>query len=76
MMKKKLSEMAYKENAFIASIEKDIAQKVAGMGIRVGRRVEMITKQPMNGPMVILVEGAHTSLAIDIAEKIIVDLGE
>ncbi|MCK4859028.1 MAG: ferrous iron transport protein A [Candidatus Omnitrophica bacterium] len=71
-MKKKLTEMAYKENAFIASIEKDIMHKVSGMGVRVGKRVEMITKQPLKGPLTISIEGTHTSLGRGVAEKIVV----
>jgi ferrous iron transport protein A len=70
-MEKKLSEMNYEEEGRVKSIEQDLKNKVAGMGIRVGKNLKMITKHPLKGPMVIEVDGAHTSLALSVAERII-----
>jgi len=42
------------------------------MGIRVGKNLKMITKHPLKGPVVIEVNAAHTSLALSIANKIVV----
>jgi len=73
-MKKKLSEMNYEEEGRVSSIEQDLKNKVAGMGIRVGKNLKMITKHPLKGPMVIEVDGAHTSLALSVADRIIIEV--
>ena len=73
-MEKKLSEMEYEEEGTITDIEGTLRQRVAGMGIRVGKRVKMITKQPVKGPVVVVVDEANTSLGLNIAEKIIVEM--
>jgi len=73
-MKKKLSEMNYEEEGRVESIEQDLKNKVAGMGIRVGKNLRMITKHPLKGPVVVEVGGAHTSLALSVADRIIVEV--
>ena len=55
-------------------IEGELGEKVAGMGIRVGKTVRMITKQPIKGPVVVVVDESNTSLGRDIAGKIIVEI--
>jgi len=73
-MEKKLSEMNYEEEGRVKSIEQDLKNKVAGMGIRVGKNLKMITKHPLRGPMVVEVDGAHTSLALSVADRIIMEV--
>ncbi|HJH29435.1 MAG TPA: ferrous iron transport protein A [Methanosarcinaceae archaeon] len=73
-MEKKLSEMKYEEEGIVTDIEETLRKKVAGMGIRVGKRLKMITKQPVKGPVVVAVDEAITSLGLDVAEKIIVEM--
>jgi len=73
-MEKKLSEMDYEEEGRVKSIEQDLKNKVAGMGIRVGKNLKMITKHPLKGPIVVEVYGAHTSLALSIADRIIMEV--
>jgi len=73
-MEKKLSEMNYKEEGKVESIEQDLKNKIAGMGIRVGKNLKMITKHPLKGPIVVEVDGAYTSLALSVADKIIVEV--
>ena len=73
-MEKKLSEMSYGEEGVVKSIEESLRNKVAGMGIRVGKKLKMITKQPIKGPVVVLVDEARTSLGLGIASKIIVEV--
>ncbi len=73
-MEKKLSEMSYGEEGIVKSIEESLRNKVAGMGIRVGKKLKMITKQPIKGPVVVLVDEARTSLGLGIASKIIVEV--
>lgn len=73
-MEKKLSDMEYEEEGTVTDIEETLRKKVAGMGIRVGKRLKMITKQPVKGPVVVVVDEANTSLGLNIAEKIIVEM--
>lgn len=73
-MEKKLSEMNYEEEGRVKSIEQDLKNKVSGMGIRVGKNLKMITKHPLKGPMVVEVDGAHTSLALSVADRIIMEV--
>jgi len=73
-MEKKLSEMNYEEEGRVKSIEQGLKNKVAGMGIRVGKNLKMITKHPLKGPMVIEVDRAHTSLALSVADRIIMEV--
>ena len=73
-MEKKLSEMEYDEEGTVTDIEGTLRKKVAGMGIRVGKKLKMITKQPVKGPVVVVVDEASTSLGLDVAEKISVEM--
>ena len=73
-MKKKLSEMNYDEQGTVTGIEKDLQKRVAGMGIRVGKKLRMVTKQPIKGPVDVVVEGAETSLGLDMAGKITIEV--
>ncbi|MEA3281112.1 MAG: FeoA family protein [Euryarchaeota archaeon] len=73
-MEKKLSEMNYNEQGAVTEIEKDLQKRVAGMGIRVGKMLRMVTKQPIKGPVDVVVEGAETSLGLDMAGKIVVEV--
>ena len=73
-MEKKLSEMDYGEQGTVTEIEKDLQKRVAGMGIRVGKNLRMVTKQPIKGPFDVVVDGAETSLGLDMAGKITVEM--
>jgi len=73
-MEKKLSEMRYGEEGVVKSIEESLRNKVAGMGIRVRKKIKMITKQPIKGPVVVLVDESRTSLGLGIASKIIIEV--
>jgi ferrous iron transport protein A len=72
-MKKKLSEMDFDEEGTVKEINEDLRKQVAGMGIRVGKKVRMATKQPIKGPVVVEVDNSFTSLGLGIAEKIVVE---
>ncbi|HDG96959.1 MAG: ferrous iron transport protein A [Thermoplasmata archaeon] len=75
-MRKKLSEMDYGEEGVVKSIEGYLRNKVAGMGIRVGKKLKMATKQPIKGPVVVTVDQYTISLGLGIADKIIVEVEE
>jgi len=65
--------MKYGEEGTVTDIEQTLQKQVAGMGIRVGKNLRMITKQPIKGPVVVVVDSANTSLGLDVAEKITVE---
>ncbi len=73
-MKRKLSKMDYEEEGIVKSIQEDLKEKIAGMGIRVGKKLKMLTKQPIKGPVVVTVDKAETSLGLGLADKIIVEI--
>jgi ferrous iron transport protein A len=73
-MEIKLSEMSYGEEGIVNKIDEDLKDKVAGMGVRIGKKLKMITKQPIKGPVVVLVDEANTSLGLEVAEKIILEV--
>jgi len=73
-MERKLSEMDYEEEGVVKSIKEDLKEKIAGMGIRVGKKLKMLTKQPIKGPVVVTVDKAETSLGLGLADKIIVEI--
>ena len=73
-MEKRLSEMDYDEQGTVTGIEGYLRKRVAGMGIRVGKKLRMVTKQPIKGPFDVVVDGAETSLGLDMAGKITVEV--
>ncbi len=73
-MKKKLSDMDYDEKGTVTEIDSDLQKRVAGMGIRVGKKLRMITKQPIKGPVDLIVDEAETSLGLELAERITVEV--
>lgn len=73
-MRKNLSEMRYGEEGVVIIIGESLRDKVAGMGIRVGKKLKMATKQPIKGPVVVTVDRSSISLGLGIADKIIVEV--
>ncbi len=71
-----MSEMNFDEEGVVTEIEEAFKLKIAGMGIRVGKKVRMATRQPIKGPVVIEIKRSNTSLGLGLADKIIVDVGE
>ncbi|MCK4332280.1 MAG: ferrous iron transport protein A [Thermoplasmatales archaeon] len=73
-MKKKLSEMKYGEKGVVKSINEELRKQVAGMGIRVNKKLKMATKQPIKGPVVVTVDESNISLGLGIADKITIEV--
>jgi ferrous iron transport protein A len=73
-MQKKLNEMAYDEEGVVVKIDEDLKQKIAGVGIRAGKKIKMITREPLKGPVVVMVDEAKTSLGLSVANKIIMEV--
>jgi len=66
--------MMYGEEGIVKSIKESLKGKIAGMGIRVGKKVKMQTKQPIKGSVVIIVDKAEISLGLGLADKILVEV--
>jgi ferrous iron transport protein A len=75
-MEKKLSEMKYEEEGIVKKIREDLKDRIAGMGIREGKEIKMMTKQPIKGPVVVAVNRANTSIGVGLADKITVEVGK
>ena len=75
-MEKKLSQMKYEEKGRIKKIDQSLKARIAGMGIREGKEIKMMTKQPMKGPLVVSVNRANSSIGLGLADKIIVEVDE
>ncbi|MEA2046061.1 MAG: FeoA family protein [Euryarchaeota archaeon] len=65
--------MDYGDKGSVKDIEGDLQDRLAGMGIRKGKMIRMITRQPIKGPVVVEVDGADTSLGLEMAKKILVE---
>jgi ferrous iron transport protein A len=75
-MEKKLSEMKYEEKGRIKKIDQSLRAQIAGMGIREGKEIEMMTKQPIKGPVVVNAGRSNTSIGLGLADKITVEVEE
>ncbi len=75
-MEKKLSQMKYEEKGRIKKIDQSLKARIAGMGIREGKEIRMMTKQPIKGPLVVNVDRANSSIGLGLADKIIVEVDE
>lgn len=71
---RKLPELKYGEEGLIKKIERDLRNKLVGRGIREGKKIRMDTKQPINGPVVVTIGKSTTSLGLNLANKIIVEV--
>jgi len=75
-MERKLSEMDYNQTGMVLRIQGELRRQIASMGIREGKEIKMLTKQPIKGPVVVTVDRATTSLGLGLAERIIVRIAE
>lgn len=73
-MEKKLSEMKFGEQGIVKKIPDDLRNYVTGMGLRLNKPVEITSKQPMNGPIVVNAGNSSISLGRNLSEKIIVEV--
>jgi ferrous iron transport protein A len=73
-LEKKLSEMKYEEEGIVIKIGGGLKDKIAGMGIREGKEIKMMTKQPIKGPLVVTVDRSNTSIGLGLADKIVVEV--
>lgn len=51
----------------------EFQRKIHGLNIREGKRVKKIVSQPLEGPIILEIDGRKVALGRGMAEKIIVD---
>ena len=74
-MIRKLSQMEYGEKGIVQEIRKG-KREITHMGIRVGKRLKMVTKQPIQGPVVVAIGEVEIAMGLDLAENILVEVVE
>ncbi|WOF16924.1 ferrous iron transport protein A [Methanoplanus sp. FWC-SCC4] len=72
-MIKKLSEMEYGTNGSVTEIKRP-SREINAIGIRVGKKVRMITKQPVKGPVVVVVGEMEVALGFHTASDVMVEV--
>ncbi len=71
---KKLAEMKPGQSGRICEIDPSIKERVAGMGIRVGEKIQLCARQPLKGPLAVIVRGRTASIGREIARLIQVEV--
>ena len=71
---KKLSELEYGESGIVQEIRAS-QHELNCLGIRVKKRVKMVTRQPIKGPVVVIVDDMEVAMGLDTAEGVIIETG-
>ena len=53
-----------------------LQRRLATLGIRINKKVRMITAQPFRGPVVVEVDGARVAIGMGIAWKVLVEVAK
>jgi len=71
-----LSKMKENQQATILRLEggKSFQRKLRTIGIREGKLINILTKQPLGGPVVVEIDGRSTTIGRGMAGRIIVEL--
>ncbi|KAF1076648.1 FeoA family protein [Methanogenium sp. MK-MG] len=72
-MQKKLFELEFGDMAVVREIHTS-HHDLNCMGLRVGKELKMITKQPIKGPVVVLLGEVEIAMGLDMAAEILVDV--
>ena len=70
-MKKRLSDLAPDETGIIEAINGPVHDLMC-LGLRVGKTVKMVTKQPVKGPVVVLSGEVEIAMGIGTAQRVMV----
>lgn len=75
-MRKLLVELEAGESGVIVGITGGfgLQRRLATLGIRINKKVRMITAQPFRGPIVVEVDGARIAIGLGIAWKVLVEV--
>ena len=75
-MERRLSDMNYDQMGVVMRIQGELRQQIAGLGIREGKKIKMLTRQPIKGPVVVTVDRTTTSIGLGLADMIVVQVEE
>lgn len=71
---KRLSELEYDESGVVREIRAS-QHELNCLGIRTKKQVKMITRQPIKGPVVVVVDGMEVAMGLEIAEGVVIETG-
>lgn len=71
---KRLSELEYGESGVVREIRAS-QHELNCLGIRVKKRVKMVTHQPIKGPVVVVVDDMEVAMGLDTAEAVVIGTG-
>ncbi len=72
-MQKKVSDLEYGESGIVREILAS-QHDLNCLGIRHKKHLKMITRQPIKGPVVVLVDEVEVAMGIDTAAQVIVEI--
>ncbi len=75
-METPLSKLGKGKTGIVKSLEKGFGfrVKVFSLGIRIGKKIKVISLQPFRGPIVVKIDNTKIALGRGMAEKIIVEV--
>ena len=71
-MKKKLSMMDFGESGIICEISSN-KSGLRSLGVREGKTLTMVTKQPVKGPVVVMLGEVEVAIGLEMAGSVIVE---
>lgn len=72
-MKKTITDLEYGETGTIVEI-RGFCQALNSLGIRIGKNVKMITRQPIKGPVVVIAGDVQVAMGCDLAAGVVVEI--
>jgi ferrous iron transport protein A len=72
-MHKRLSELEFGESGSVREILAS-PHDLNCLGIRVGKHLTMITRQPIKGPVVVAVEGMEVAMGLETAGRVTIEI--
>jgi ferrous iron transport protein A len=73
-MKKSINELNYGEIGTVVEISGS-SRELNSLGIRTGKTVKMITRQPIKGPVVVIAGDIEVAMGCDRAAGVVVEIG-
>lgn len=75
-MRKLLAELREGESGIIVGVMGGFGfqRRLATLGIRINKKIQMITAQPFRGPIVVEVDGARVAIGMGMAWKVLVEV--
>jgi ferrous iron transport protein A len=72
-MLKQLSNLEFGDTGFVREIRAS-GHELNCMGLRTGKILKMITRQPIKGPVVVLIDEVEIAMGLEMAAQVMVDI--